>query len=275
MFKNLSIRHFTKIAKSSQEAIKDLKAGQQILVGGFGLCGAPENLIKAIEQRKDLKDLTVVSNNAGVEDYGLGLLMAKKQIKRMISSYVGENPLFEQQYLKGELEVEFCPQGTLAERLRSAGAGIPAFYTATGVGTFVETGGFPILLNEDGKSIKLASSKKERRNFKGRDYILEHAIFGDFALVKGYKADTKGNVIFRKTAQNFNYDCAVASKRTIVEVEEIVEAGMLPPDQIHLPGVYVDTIVKGESFERRIERVKTRQPLKEGETEYKHSGEVN
>lgn len=274
MFNKVNFKCFSKIVNSSQEAIKDLQAGQKILLGGFGLCGAPENLIRAMEQRDDLKNLTVVSNNAGVGDYGLGNLLRKRQIKRMISSYVGENDVFEQQYLNGELEVEFSPQGTLAERLRSAGAGIPAFYTATGVGTVVEQGGFPVLLSKDGKNIVIASEPRERRTFNGRDYIMEQAIFGDIALIKGYKADKKGNVIFRKTAQNFNHDCAVASRKTIVEVEEIVEDGELDPDQIHLPGIYIHKIVKGEYFDKKIERIKTRKPNNNlTDTEYKHTGE--
>jgi acyl CoA:acetate/3-ketoacid CoA transferase alpha subunit len=207
-------------------------------VGGFGLCGIPENLIEALKVHGP-KNLTVVSNNCGVEDFGLGILLKARQIKKMISSYVGENKEFERQYLTGELELELIPQGTLAEKLRAGGAGIPAFFTATGQGTLVEEGGFPIKLGPDGKTTVIASEKREKREYDGRNYLLERSITGDYALIKGWKADEKGNVIFRKSARNFNPDVATAGKICIVEVEEIVPTGTFDPDQIHLPDVYV------------------------------------
>lgn len=223
-----------KIVESASEAIKDISDGATLIVGGFGLCGIPENLIQALRE-KETKDLTVVSNNCGVDDWGLGILLANKQIKKMVSSYVGENKIFEQQFLSGELEVELTPQGTLAERIRAGGAGIPGFYTATGVGTPVAEG-------------------KEHKEFNGRTYILEEGIVGDFALVKAWKADTLGNLIFRRTARNFNPLVAMAGKITIAEVEEIVEVGELDPDHIHTPGIYVQRVVLGKDHEKRIER---------------------
>ncbi len=224
---------FDKVVASYEEAMMGLEDNMTVLVGGFGLCGIPENLIAEIK-RKDTTGLTVVSNNCGVDGFGLGILLEKKQIKKMISSYVGENALFEKLLLSGELEVELTPQGTLAEKMRAGGAGIPAFYTATGVGTQVAEG-------------------KETKIFKGREYLMEEAIVGDFAIVKGWKADRYGNVIYRHTAQNFNPLAASAGKITIVEVEEIVEAGELDPTHIHTPGIYVDRIVLG-TFEKRIEQ---------------------
>ena len=218
---------------SYEEALAGLTDGMTVLAGGFGLCGIPENLIAEIRQR-GVRDLTVVSNNCGVDGFGLGVLLEDRQIRKMIASYVGENALFEQQLLSGELEVELTPQGTLAEKLRAGGAGIPAFYTATGYGTPVADG-------------------KEVREFKGRKYILEEAITGDFAIVKGWKADHFGNVVYRHTAQNFNPLVAAAGRITVVEVEEIVEPGELEPSQIHTPGIYVDRIIQG-SFEKRIEK---------------------
>eukprot|EP00128_Syssomonas_multiformis_P008034 Colp12_sorted_trinity150504_noHs@16516 len=235
------------------EAVKDIPDGAKLLVGGFGLCGIPENLIDAL-QKKDVKGLTVVSNNAGVDNFGLGILLRTKQVKRMISSYVGENAEFERQYLSGELEVELTPQGTLAERIRAGGAGIPAFYTPTAYGTIIHEGGAPIKYNKDG-SIAIPSQPRESRSFNGRNYIMEEAITGDFALVKAWKADTVGNLVFRKTAQNFNTPCAKAAKVTIAEVEEIVPVGELPAEGIHVPSVYVHRIVKGAKFEKRIERL--------------------
>lgn len=224
---------FDKVVASYEEAMMGLEDNMTVLVGGFGLCGIPENLIAEIK-RKDTTGLTVVSNNCGVDGFGLGILLEKKQIKKMISSYVGENVLFEKLLLSGELEVELTPQGTLAEKMRAGGAGIPAFYTATGVGTQVAEG-------------------KETKIFKDREYLMEEAIVGDFAIVKGWKADRYGNVIYRHTAQNFNPLAASAGKITIVEVEEIVEAGELDPTHIHTPGIYVDRIVLG-TFEKRIEQ---------------------
>lgn len=223
-----------KVVASVQQAIEDMQDGSVVLVGGFGLCGIPENLIKAMHD-KGITDLTVVSNNCGIDDYGLGILLPNKQIKKMVASYVGENKTFEQQFLSGELEVELTPQGTLAERIRAGGAGIPGFYTATGVGTPIAEG-------------------KEAKEFDGKTYILEQAITGDFALVKAWKADRSGNLVFRKTSRNFNPLVATAGKITVVEVEELVEVGELDPDEVHLPGVYVQRIVHSPHFEKRIER---------------------
>lgn len=228
-----------KVLDSFQQAIEKIEDGATLVVGGFGLCGIPEKSILALRD-KGVKDLTVVSNNCGVDDWGLGLLLANKQIKKMMSSYVGENKIFERQYLSGELEVELIPQGTLAERMRAGGAGIPGFYTATGVGTKVAEG-------------------KEHKDFDGRTYILERGIVGDFALVKARKADTLGNLVFRKTSRNFNPVAAMAGKITIAEVEEIVEAGELDPDEIHTPGIYVQHVLLGTNYEKRIERLTVRQ----------------
>ena len=218
-------------AKSALEGIKD---GMTLVVGGFGLCGIPENCINALA-KMPVKNLTCVSNNAGVDDFGLGLLLQNRQIKKMISSYVGENALFEKQYMSGELEVELCPQGTLAERIRAGGAGIAGFYTPTGVGTLVAKG-------------------KDVKNFEGRDYVLERGIVGDFALVKAWKGDKFGNLIFRKTARNFNPMVATAGKITVVEVEHLVEIGELDPDQVHTSGVFVQRIFQGSGYEKRIEQ---------------------
>ncbi|MCY0966320.1 CoA transferase subunit A [Parathalassolituus penaei] len=224
---------FDKVVSSYDEALAGLTDNMTVIAGGFGLCGIPENLIAQI-RKMGVKGLTVVSNNCGVDGFGLGILLEDRQVKKMISSYVGENALFEQQLLNGELEVELTPQGTLAEKMRAGGAGIPAFYTATGYGTPVAEG-------------------KEVREFKGRKYILEESIVGDFAIVKGWKADRYGNVIYRHTAQNFNPLAATAGKITVVEVEEIVEPGELDPTRIHTPGIYVDRLILG-TFEKRIEK---------------------
>ena len=225
-----------KVYDSAQSALKDVvQDGHTLAVGGFGLCGIPEALITALKET-GAKNLTCISNNAGVDGFGLGLLLETKQIKKMISSYVGENKEFERQYLNGELEVELTPQGTLAEKLRAGGAGIPAFYTATGVGTVIAEG-------------------KDVREFNGKSYILEESLTADVALVKAYKADKAGNLIFRKTAQNLNPVCAMAGKITIAEVEEIVEIGVLDPDEIHLPGIYVNRIVLNAQPEKRIEQM--------------------
>jgi len=223
-----------KVHPSAEAALSDLTDGVTLLVGGFGLSGNPENLIRAVHAR-GVRDLTLVSNNAGVDGKGLGVLLAARQVRRMIGSYVGENKEFERQFLSGELEVELCPQGTLAERLRAAGAGIPAFYTPTGVGT-------------------LRAEGRETRTFGGRAYLLEHALPGDFGLVKAWKGDTHGNLVFRKTARNFNPLVARAARITIAEVEELVPAGALDPDEIHLPGIYVQRILKGEHFDKWIEQ---------------------
>lgn len=228
---------FNKVVESYEEAMLGLADGMTIIAGGFGLCGIPENLIKEIK-KKGTKNLTVVSNNCGTHEYGLGILLIDKQIKKMVASYVGENEEFERQMMSGELEVELTPQGTLAEKMRAAGAGIPAFFTATGYGTPVAEG-------------------KETREIDGRHYVLEASIKGDFAIVKAWKADTYGNLVFRKTARNFNPMAATAGKITVVEVEEIVQPGELDPDHIHTPGIYVDRIIKG-SFEKVIEQRTTR-----------------
>ncbi|GAA5556019.1 putative succinyl-CoA:3-ketoacid coenzyme A transferase subunit A [Acinetobacter schindleri] len=225
-----------KVVANAQEALADIVADHQTLaVGGFGLCGIPEALIDALKHT-GVTGLTCISNNAGVDDFGLGKLLRTKQIKKMISSYVGENKEFERQYLNGELEVELMPQGTLAEKLRAGGAGIPAFYTQTGIGTLVAEG-------------------KEVREFDGKEFILEKSLTADVALVKAYKADKAGNLVFRKTARNFNPECAMAGKITVAEVEQIVEIGELDPDDIHLPGIYVNRIVVNASPEKRIEQM--------------------
>jgi 3-oxoacid CoA-transferase/3-oxoacid CoA-transferase subunit A len=241
-----------KVIKSAREAVADIPSGATILAGGFGLCGIPENCIRALAEL-GVRDLTFVSNNCGVDDFGLGILLRNKQIKKMISSYVGENKEFERQYLSGELEVELTPQGTLAERLRAGGAGIPAFYTPTGAGTAVSDGGLPLKYGPNGEVAK-ASPKKETREFDGRLYVMERAITGDFAIVKAWKGDRFGNLVYRHTAMNFNPMVATAGKVTIAEVEELVEVGDLDPDHIHTPGIYVHRIFKGEKYEKRIER---------------------
>jgi len=251
--RTMAIRMSSKVVKSADEAVKDIGDNSKLLVGGFGLCGIPESLIAALK-KKGSTGLTCVSNNAGVDDFGLGQLLQTNQVKRMISSYVGENKHFEKQYLSGQLEVELTPQGTLAERLRAGGAGIPAFYTPTAYGTIIQEGGFPIKYNAD-KTVAIASKPRETRSFNGRNFVLEEAITGDFALVKAWKADTLGNLVFRATARNFNPDCAKAAKITIAEVEEIVEPGALKPDEIHLPGIYVARIVKATQNEKRIEKL--------------------
>ncbi|KUR72551.1 succinyl-CoA--3-ketoacid-CoA transferase [Novosphingobium fuchskuhlense] len=210
-----------------------LKDGLLIACGGFGLCGIPERLIDAVRE-SGVRDLTFASNNAGIDNEGIGKLLRTRQVKKMIASYVGENKEFERQYLAGELEVEFCPQGTLAERMRAGGAGIPGFYTKTGVGTLVAEG-------------------KEVKSFRGQDYILEEGIFADLALVKAWKADETGNVVFRKTARNFNVPAATCGKVCVVEVEELVPTGSLDPDAIHLPGVYVQRMIVGSPYEKKIE----------------------
>merc|ERR1712038_891077 len=239
---------------NAEDAVSDIPSGSKLLVGGFGLCGIPENLINALLKRGDeCNQLTAVSNNAGVDDFGLGLLLKSRQIKRMISSYVGENKEFERQYLGGELEVELTPQGTLAERIRAGGAGIPAFFTPTAFGTLVHEGGAPIKYSSDGK-IAIPSRPREARSFGGRDFIMEEAITGDFALVKAWKADKAGNLIFRKTAMNFNPPMCKAAKFCVAEVEEIVEVGEIPPGHVHIPSIYVNKILLGKNFEKRIER---------------------
>jgi 3-oxoacid CoA-transferase subunit A len=227
-----------KVFESATDAIFDLEDGMTVMSGGFGLCGNPENLIRAVRER-GTSDLVVISNNCGTDEYGLGILLNNKQIRKMISSYVGENKEFERQYLEGELEVELNPQGTLAERIRAAGAGIPAFYTPTGYGTVVADG-------------------KETREFDGRPFVMETALKADFAFVKAQKGDTHGNLVFNATARNFNPLMAKAGVVTVAEVEELVEPGELDPDEIHLPGIYVQRILKGEGYEKWIEQRTTR-----------------
>jgi 3-oxoacid CoA-transferase subunit A len=222
-----------KVVGSADEAVRDVLDGSTLVVGGFGLCGIPENLINALVAKK-VKDLTCVSNNAGVDDWGLGLLLQTKQIRKMVSSYVGENAEFERQYLAGELEVEFVPQGTLAERMRAGGAGIPAFYTPAGFGTVVAEG-------------------KETRDFDGRMYVMERGIVGDFSLVAAWKGDRLGNLVYRKTARNFNPMAATAGRICIAEVEELVEPGELEPDGVHTPGIFVHRVVVAKR-EKRIEQ---------------------
>jgi 3-oxoacid CoA-transferase subunit A len=228
-----------KLVASAQEAVHDVADGMALVVGGFGLCGIPEAAIAALRER-GVNDLTVVSNNCGVDDFGLGLLLANRQIRKMVSSYVGENKVFEQQFLSGELEVELVPQGTLAERMRAGGAGIPAFYVPAGVGTPVADG-------------------KEERDFDETPYLLERGIVGDFAFVKAWKGDPLGNLVYRRTARNFNPLAATAGRITVAEVEQLVGVGELDPDEIHTPGVFVQRIFQAPAPEKRIERLTTRE----------------
>jgi 3-oxoacid CoA-transferase subunit A len=223
-----------KVVSGPQAALEGLENGMTLMLGGFGLCGIPENSIAELV-RKEVKDLTCISNNAGVDDFGLGLLLQKRQIRKMISSYVGENDLFERLMLSGELEVDLIPQGSLAERCRAGGAGIPAFFTPAGYGTEVAEG-------------------KEVREFNGKPHILEHALTADFAIVKAWKGDHNGNLVFKGTARNFNPMMAMAGKITVAEVEELVEPGELDPNYIHTPGIFVNRIFQGAKFEKRIEQ---------------------
>jgi len=232
-----------KVYPNAEAAIEGARDGMLMLFGGFGLCGIPENAIRAL-RASGVKNLTCVSNNAGVDGFGLGLLLENRQVRKMISSYVGENELFERLYLTGELEVDFTPQGTLAEKLRAGGAGIPAFFTPTGVGTKVADG-------------------KEVREINGRRYVLEHSIRGDFAFVKAWKGDKFGNLIFRRTSRNFNPLAAMAGQITVAEVEELVEIGDLDPDQVHLSGAFVQRIFKGAKFEKRIENLTLSNSIKD------------
>lgn len=223
-----------KVVKNAEEAVRDIQDGAVMALGGFGLCGIPENCISALV-KKGVKGLTCISNNAGVDDFGIGLMLQSKQVKKMISSYVGENAEFERQLLSGELEVDLIPQGTLATRLLAAGYGMPVIYTPAGVGTEVAQG-------------------KEIRNFKGKDYLMEYAFEPEFSIVKAWKGDTQGNLIFKATSRNFNPLVAMAGKITIAEVEELVPAGELNPDHIHVPGIYVHRIFQGVNYEKRIEQ---------------------
>ncbi|CAI8322116.1 MAG: putative succinyl-CoA:3-ketoacid coenzyme A transferase subunit A [Bacteroidetes bacterium MED-G17] len=227
-----------KVFENAEKAIFDIKDSQTIMLGGFGLCGIPENSIAALV-KKNVKNLTCISNNAGIDDFGIGLMLKNRQVKKMIASYVGENQEFERQLLAGELQVELLPQGTLAERCRATGAGIPAFYTPAGYGTEVAEG-------------------KETRAFNGKMYLLEHAFESDFALIKAWKGDTYGNVMYKDTAKNFNPMMAMAGKITIVEVEELVETGELNPNEIHTPGIFVDRIFQGRDYQKRIEQRTTK-----------------
>lgn len=227
-----------KVFENAEKAIFDIKDSQTIMLGGFGLCGIPENSIAALV-KKNVKNLTCISNNAGVDDFGIGLMLKNRQVKKMIASYVGENQEFERQLLAGELQVELLPQGTLAERCRATGAGIPAFYTPAGYGTEVAQG-------------------KETRAFNGKMYLLEYAFESDFALIKAWKGDTYGNVMYKDTAKNFNPMMAMAGKTTIVEVEELVETGELKPNEIHTPGIFVDRIFQGRDYQKRIEQRTTK-----------------
>jgi 3-oxoacid CoA-transferase subunit A len=255
-----------KVVSSAAEAVADIPDGSTLAVGGFGLCGIPSVLIDALLQA-GTADLEAVSNNCGVDDWGLGRLLAEKRLRRMISSYVGENKEFARQYLHGELEVELTPQGTLAERMRAGGSGIPAFFTATGGGTQVAEGGLPWRYDTEGNVI-VSSPPKETRDFGGREYVLEEAIVADFGLVRAWKGDRHGNLIYRDSARNFNPLAAMCGRLTIAEVEELVEPGELNPNDVHTPGVYVQRVVAltpEQAADKRIERVTTRpRPSTEG-----------
>ena len=233
-----------KVIDNAAEAVSGVQDGATIMMGGFGLCGIPENLIAALRETR-VKDLTVMSNNAGVDDFGIGILLETRQVKKMISTYVGENKLFERLVLSGELEIELVPQGTFAERVRAGGAGIAGFYTPTGYGTLIAEG-------------------KETREIDGRMYVLEKPLKADFAFVKAWKGDTWGNLVYRKTARNFNPMMATAGRVTIAEVEELVDNGQLDPDNIHTPGIYVQHVLKGEEYEKRIERVTIHKEASDG-----------
>ena len=245
-----------KVVASCADAVKDIPSGASLAVGGFGLNGIPHNLIGALLEQ-GATGLTTVSNNCGVDSWGLGVLLDARRIRRTTGSYVGENKEFERQYLAGELEVELVPQGTLAERLRAGGSGIPAFYTPAGVGTLVADGGLPWRYNPDG-SIALASPRKDVRAFGGRDYVLEEGIVTDFAFVRASIGDRHGNLVFHKATRNFNPLCAMAGKLTIAEVEELVEPSAIDPEQVHLPGIFVQRVVQVGAGGKRIERVTTR-----------------
>jgi 3-oxoacid CoA-transferase subunit A len=246
-----------KVVASCADAVSDIPSGASLAVGGFGLNGIPQHVIDALLET-GATDLHTVSNNCGIDAWGLGVLLYAKRIRRTIGSYVGENKEFERQYLGGDIEVELVPQGTLAERLRAGGSGIPAFYTPAGVGTLVADGGLPWRYHPDG-SVALASPKKETRDFHGRTYVLEEAIVTDFALVRASIGDRHGNLVFHKATRNFNPLCAMAGRVTIAEVEELVEPGEIDPENVHLPGIYVQRVVHVGSAGKRIERVTTRE----------------
>ena len=241
-----------KIFDNPQDAIQDIRNFSRIAIGGFGPCGVPENLIKALQSRGTW-DLTVYTMGCGIPNYGVDTLLQSKQIKRLVTSFLGSTSTARTQYIDGELELDLIPEGTLAERIRAAGAGMPAFYTMTGAGTVIEEGSFPIKYAAGGQRVEILSSGKEKRQFHGRDHILEEAINAEFALIKAWKADTHGNLIYHRTAKNFNPEMAMCSKYTIAEVEEIVEAGTLDPDHIHTPGIFVKRLVKGDKYEKPIE----------------------
>lgn len=247
-----------KVVKDAAEALAraGVRDGATIMMSGFGLCGIPEKLIAATKAL-GVKDLTIMSNNAGVDDFGIGLLLQSRQVKRMISTYVGENDLFESQFLGGDLEVELTPQGTFAEKIRAGGAGIPAFFTPTGYGTQISEGGLPIRYNKDG-TVDLASAKKEVREFKGKMYVMEESLTADFAFVKAARGDRSGNLVFNATARNFGPVMAMAGQTTIAEVEELVSVGELDPEAIVTPSIYVDHIFQGTDYEKRIEQRTTR-----------------
>lgn len=245
-----------KLTSSPQEALRGIADGHTLALGGFGLSGIPGTLIAALAQT-DVTDLTIISNNCGLDDAGAGLLLHKRQVRRVIASYVGENKEFERQYLSGELTVELTPQGTLAERMRAGGSGIGGFFTQTGVGTQVAEGGLPWRYNADG-SVALSSPKKETKIFDGKTYVLEEALIADFALIHAYKADEDGNLVFRRTSRNFNMVAGMCGRTTVVEVEEVVPVGSLDPDQIHLPGVYVHRILPLTPEQRAAKRIERR-----------------
>lgn len=236
------------------QATYDVKDGSTIIAGGFGLCGIPENLIKAVAKH-DVKDLTLVSNECGTNDYGLSLLLRKHQVARVYASYIGVNKVFEQMYLNGDVEVHLTPQGNLAEKIRAGGAGIPAFYSPVGAGTLLETGKIPTKFSDGGKEILSYSNPREVREFNGKRYLLEESITGDYAFVKCWKADKAGNLVFHATARNFNPDCATAGKIVIAEADQVVEVGELKPDEIHCPGIFVDRVVLGIKEQKRIEKL--------------------
>lgn len=256
-FYSTSITQSKKIFPSADEAIADIKDGKTILFGGFGICGIPEKLIDAMK-KKNVKNITAVSNNGGVDKTGLGVLIRNKQITKFIASYVGENDELIRQFLAGEVAIELTPQGTIAEKIRAGGAGIPAFYTHTGYATLIQKGGAPIKYTKDGK-VEIYSKPKPVAEFNGKNYVLENSIFADYALIKAHKADPFGNIVFNKAARNFNAPMCKAAKCTIVEVEEIVPVGGIQPDEVHVPGIYVQKIIKGTNYNKRVEKLKIRE----------------